>query len=265
MRTTTLLASISLVLHLIGRTETLVASPIVVSHHINHRHNIDNEIHHNGATNAEKYTEVHLEFERVSDSVTSTKTNFTYRDGSEENVAYISETQKNDSNEILPHSLQEQSAENDTASNVSKEKRQNEYKNAKTKTVEMTFSSTIEPSLHHLECENQQQYTYDRANSTSVCLADAWLNTSLVIGMACTMFVIVIGGLGNTFTLLLFFHQMCLTRHQRSINIKSSTVLICNLAIADFCYSVLCLPAIFAIYYTVFTSNLVSEIIKIYF
>ncbi|KAF2362243.1 G protein-coupled receptor rhodopsin-like, partial [Trinorchestia longiramus] len=103
------------------------------------------------------------------------------------------------------------------------------------------------------------QFHFNRTGSDSPCAEAGWLYWALGIGMFVTMSVIIIGGLGNTFTILILVHQMCQVHTQQKIRTTSSTVLVLNLAIADLCYSVICLPFIFAIYYLVYTSGLNLE------
>ncbi|CAL4211956.1 unnamed protein product, partial [Meganyctiphanes norvegica] len=71
----------------------------------------------------------------------------------------------------------------------------------------------------------------------------------LVFGMVVTCTVSALGSIGNLLTLCTIIHQCCLPKSMRSIdNITADTVLIFNLALADFFYSFISLPPIFITY-----------------
>ncbi|XP_047741443.1 uncharacterized protein LOC125179474 [Hyalella azteca] len=91
------------------------------------------------------------------------------------------------------------------------------------------------------------------------CSGEGLLRATLLFGMCLTMTVILVGGIGNGITILILIHQMILGQRQQQIRTKASSVLVLNLAIADLCYSVLCLPFVFAIYLIIFRSGLDLE------
>ncbi|XP_037783793.1 G-protein coupled receptor moody-like [Penaeus monodon] len=79
---------------------------------------------------------------------------------------------------------------------------------------------------------------------------------SLVLGMIVTLTVMVIGSLGNLLTLLTFAHQFCMPIQLRCIKYMTpDTVLILNLALADFLYSAVNLPFMFNTYYSIYMTN----------
>ncbi|XP_037783792.1 G-protein coupled receptor moody-like [Penaeus monodon] len=80
---------------------------------------------------------------------------------------------------------------------------------------------------------------------------------SLVLAMIVTFTVMVIGSLGNLLTLVTLAHQFCMPVRFRCIKYMTpDTVLIINLALADFLYSAVNLPFMFFTYYTIYKSNI---------
>ncbi|XP_047471295.1 G-protein coupled receptor moody-like [Penaeus chinensis] len=79
---------------------------------------------------------------------------------------------------------------------------------------------------------------------------------SLVLAMIVTLTVMVIGSLGNLLTLVTLAHQFCMPVRLRCINMTPDTVLIINLALADFLYSAVNLPFMFITYYTIYKGNI---------
>lgn len=79
---------------------------------------------------------------------------------------------------------------------------------------------------------------------------------SLVLVMVVSSAVIVIGSLGNLLTLVTLAHQFCMPVRLRCIKYMTpDTVLIINLALADFLYSAFNLPFMFITYYTIYEGN----------
>ncbi|XP_063586370.1 melatonin receptor type 1B-like [Penaeus indicus] len=81
-------------------------------------------------------------------------------------------------------------------------------------------------------------------------------NWSLILAMVVTLTVMVIGSLGNLLTLLTVGHQFCMPVRLRCIKYMTpDTVLILNLALADFLYSAVNLPFMFSTYYSIYMTQ----------
>ncbi|XP_018007309.1 uncharacterized protein LOC108665098 [Hyalella azteca] len=137
-----------------------------------------------------------------------------------------------------------------------------EFENSTTNT-NTDATSPADPS--DVGCEKNQtlgmKCTPYNSSSEEVlkCSGEGLLRTTLLFGMCLTMTVILVGGIGNGITILILIHQMILGQRQQQIRTTASSVLVLNLAIADLCYSVLCLPFVFSIYLIIFRSGLDLE------